>query len=181
MQQGGLTQTSCGQAPACVSQATYVLPYHFLIANLELEFCVTRSKQRRQPIPNRKYSVVLHSAFAFPSGLEPQASSLQNPWPPCDGRLIDTPRLEFRANPTKQSLSPNSNRYKMGILRPGRMRGSGVLTPAARQCACSGSSCESPCDSAPPRPSSRATLTLPEPHSNLPASCFVRGFAGEHS
>ena len=95
------------QAPVPTSAAI------FLIANPELEFRVSYSKQRTGAESNRKKIAVLRSSFSIFSGSGPQASSLPNPWPPCRGRLIVTPRLEFRAIRTKQTLSSISNRYKM--------------------------------------------------------------------
>ena len=66
--------------------------------------------------------------------------------------LIETPRLKSLATPRKQRLSADSNRDK-----------SGGLSSAFRGA------------------TSHATLTLRAPQSNLPASCFVRALAGEHS
>jgi hypothetical protein len=66
--------------------------------------------------------------------------------------LIETPRLESLATTTKQSPSAKSNRDKIGLL-----------------------------SSAPRGATSRVTLTLRASQSNLPASCFVRALAGEHS
>ena len=66
--------------------------------------------------------------------------------------LIETPRLGFLATPTKLWPNTDSNRDK-----------SGGLSSAFRGA------------------TFHATLTLRAPQSNLPASCFVRALAGEHS
>jgi hypothetical protein len=106
----------------------------FLIANPELEFPASCCKQRSEAFSNRKFSAALRSPqriltaalpgepgtvlivpFFSPS-LQPQALSLQNFWPPSAGRLIETPRLEFRVTPTKQTSEPLSNRYKNALF-----------------------------------------------------------------
>ena len=84
----------------------------FLIANPELEFRVSCSKQRSGAKSNRKKIAISCLPFSAFSGSEPQAASLQNLWPPYLERLIVTPRLEFRATLTKQTSSSISNRYK---------------------------------------------------------------------
>ena len=89
----------------------------FLIANPRLEFPLSYSKQRTGAKSNRERMTISCLSFSVFSGFEPQASSLQNPWPPCRGRLIVTPRLEFRATRTKQTSSSISNRYKMHFSR----------------------------------------------------------------
>jgi len=66
--------------------------------------------------------------------------------------LIETPRLGFLATPTKQWPNSDSNRDKNGGFWSA-FRGA----------------------------TSHATLTLRVPQSNLPASCFGRALAGEHS
>ena len=177
MQQGGRTQSSLWQTPASVFPASHVQPTHFLIANLELEFPVTRCKQMAEPVSNRKYFAVFDLP---PRSVGPNSPASRHPSLVTDF-LIDTPRLEFLATSTKQSPTSDSNRYKTRSLRPGRISRNAVLSFASRRCVRAGSFRESLCDSVPPWPTPRATLTLPEPHSNLPASCFVRGFAGEHS
>jgi hypothetical protein len=90
----------------------------FLIANPRLEFPLSHSKQRTGAKSNRERMAIPCFSFLAFSGFEPQAGSLHNPWPPCRGRLIVTPRLEFRATPTKQTSSLISNRYKMRFSRP---------------------------------------------------------------
>lgn len=94
------------QAPVPTSAAI------FLIANPELEFRVSCSKQRTAAKSNRKKIAISCLPFSAFSGSEPQAASLQNLWPPYLERLIVTPRLEFRATLTKQTSSSISNRYK---------------------------------------------------------------------
>ena len=144
-----------------------------LIANPELEFHVTPIRISDLKFSNRKFFAVFRVAFqsyaaplplstASPSSIQRLASSFQN--------LIETPRLEFLATPTKQSLTPNSNRDKRG-----------VLSSAFRRHLRVESSNKPLDDSVPLWPSCGATLTLREPQSNLAASCFVRAFADEHS
>jgi hypothetical protein len=89
-----------------------------LIANARLEFPATRRKQSTATKSNRERMAISCLSFSLFSGPEPQASSLHNPWPPCRGRLIVTPRLEFCATRTKQSSSSTSNRYKMHFSPP---------------------------------------------------------------
>ena len=107
----------------------------FLIANPELEFPASCCKQRSELFSNRKFSAVLRSPQRilsaalpgdrgtvlivpfFSSSLQPQALSLQNPWPPSGGRLIETPRLEFRVTPTKQTSESLSNRDKNPLFK----------------------------------------------------------------
>ena len=169
MKRARQTRRRLAQALARVFHKARVQPNHFLIANLELRFLVTRCKQTFQPVSNRKYFAIFGRAFSVCSSLEPPASSLQT--------LIVTPRLEFLATPTKQSLKPNSNRYKTRFLRHGSINqllaGSSLVTR------------HPPLISSVPlwpiRSPRRTALTLPHPHSNLAASCFVRAFAGEHS
>jgi len=190
MKRARQTRRRLAQALARVLHKARVQPNHFLIANLELRFLVTRCKQTFQPVSNRKYFAIFGRAFSVCSSLEPPASSLQNPWPPRPvrrgERLIVTPRLEFLATPTKQSLRPNSNRYKTRFLRsPWRTR---FLRHGCINQLLAGSSRVTrhpPLISSVPlwpiRSPRRTALTLPHPHSNLAASCFVRAFAGEHS
>jgi hypothetical protein len=145
-----------------------------LIANPELEFHVTPIRISELKFSNRKFFAVFRVAFqsyaaaplplstASPSSIQRLASSFQN--------LIETPRLEFRATPTKQSLTPNSNRDKRG-----------VLSSAFRRHLRVESSNKPLDDSVALWPTCGATLTLREPQSNVAASCFVRAFADEHS
>ncbi len=99
----------------------------FLIANLELELIVSDRKTSPLKIPNRKFLAIFHftvEAYAtqFPwsmvssSSIQRLVSSLQNPWPPSGGRLIETPRLEFPATTTKLSPLPIPNRDKTGTF-----------------------------------------------------------------
>jgi hypothetical protein len=157
------TQGSLGQEPSPVFHQTCVPPTHFLIANSELESPVSPIRINELKFPNRKFLAIFHVAFqtcalclpaststASPSSIRRPAPSFRNPWPPW--RLIETPRLEFLATPTKQYPSVDSNRDKNGVLSFA-FRGA----------------------------TSGATLTLQAPRSNLPASCFVRAPLGEHS
>ena len=80
----------------------------FLIANLELEIRPTHRKVSPLKIPNRKFLAIFRprkSGTTFPL---PFLSSFQN--------LIETPRLEIRANSTKQRYLPISNRDRTGLL-----------------------------------------------------------------
>ncbi len=99
----------------------------FLIANPELEFPASCCKQRSEVSSNRKFSAVLRSPQRildpplprdpgtvlivpfFSSSRQPQAASLQN--------LIETPRLEFRVTPTKQTSESLSNRDKNPLFK----------------------------------------------------------------
>jgi hypothetical protein len=104
----------------------------FLIANARLEIRVTHSKQRTEAESNRKRMAISCLSFSAFSGSEPQAASLHNPWPPCRGRLIVTPRLEFRATRTKQTSSSISNRYKMHFSRVPQSHPCFLVLPATR-------------------------------------------------
>ena len=108
----------------------------FLIANPELKFPASYCKQRSELFSNRKFLAVLRSPQRIPdptesrgpgtisivpffsSSRQPQAASLQNPWPPSGGRLIETPRLESPATPTKQTSESPSNRDKTHFSIP---------------------------------------------------------------
>jgi hypothetical protein len=184
----GRTQGSLGRSRASVPQQSCIPPTHVLIANPELELHVSPIRISELKFPNRKYFAIFHAAFhsgvlplhastASPSSIQRPAPSLQNPGPPW--RLIETPRLEFPATPTKQSRIPNSNRDKKRVLHPQR-RNWALCSGYCRHSRI-GSTYNSLCDSAPLWSSSHATLTLRASQSNLPASCFVRALAGEHS
>ena len=91
-----------------------------LIANLELEFRVSERKQTADPKSNRKYfAISCPEVRRDPNFLATRHSSLATgfPWPPCGGRLIETPRLEFRVTSRKQSTLRISNRDKMRVLQ----------------------------------------------------------------
>jgi hypothetical protein len=177
MKRTRLTRRRLSQTPSSVSHQNCFLTSRFLIANLELELPVSPIRISELKFPNRKYFAVFRGALqtsavpapapgASPSSIQRLYPSLQN--------LIETPRLKSLATPRKQRLSADSNRDKNGIFGPAFRRHSRLR-----------STCNSLCDSVPLRPSfcatSRTTLTLLEPQSNLPASCFVRALAGEHS
>ena len=166
-----------------VPEQSCIPPTHFLIANPELESHVSPIRISELKFPNRKYLAVLrvtfqtcatplHASTASPSSIQRPAPSLQNPWSPW--RLIETPRLEFLATPTKPRPMADSNRDKKRLSRSIFRRHS--RTASTRN---------SLRDSVPLWPSqsatSRATLTLRAPQSNLAASCFVRAPLGEHS
>ena len=122
MKRTRLTRRSLDQAPASVFRQICVPPKHFLIANPELEFHVTPIRISDLKFSNRKFFAVFRYALprelssrliasVFFSNLQTLTSNLH--------LLIETPRLEFLATPTKQSLTPNSkysNRDKKGVL-----------------------------------------------------------------
>jgi hypothetical protein len=153
------TQGSLRQARASVPEQSRIPRTHFLIANPELELHVSPIRISELKFLNRKFLAVFRVELEHFSA---------DPLP--GAFLIETPRLEFLATPTKQSPIADSNRDKMRVFR----RHSNI-----------GSTYNSLCDSVPLWPSSsatsRATLTLRAPQSNLPASCFVGAPAGEHS
>jgi hypothetical protein len=162
-ERAGRTRGSLGQGPSPASHQPCAAPTHFLIANLELEMNVNPIRINELKFPNRKYFAIFRIGLKRLSG---------NPLP--STFLIETPRLKSLATPRKQRLSADSNRDRNGLFGPAfrshsRMRGSRNFLR----------------DSAPLWPSqsatSRVTLTLRAPQSNLPASCFVRALAGEHS
>jgi hypothetical protein len=167
------TQGSLGQKPSPASHEFCVPPTHFLIANLELDLHVSPIRISELKFPNRKYFAIFRVALqtsavpapasaASPSSTQRLSPRLQN--------LIETPRLEFPATPTKQSPLADPNRDKNGLF-----------WLAFRPDSYPRSTNNSLCDSVPPWPALTTTLTLLEPQSNLPASCFVRALAGEHS
>ena len=167
----GRTRDSLGQGPSPASHQSCAPPTHFLIANLELELNVNPIRINELKFPNRKYFAI------FRVGLPQFKQSLATAF------LIETPRLEFLATPTKQSPISDSNRDKTRVLRPPwRNR---FLRSAFHRHSGIRDANNSLCDSVPLWPSSwatsHATLTLRAPQSNLPASCFVRALAGEHS
>src|SRR5262249_44677091 len=130
------------------------------------------------------------NCFAF-TGRSPRAMSrglATRHSPRVTAFLIVTPRIELTATLTKQSLSPNSNRYKSGSFYPPRKRlshprfvsGKAIFLFASLCRGCAGTR-EALRHSLLRRPSGGATLTLPHPPSNLLSSCSVRAFAGVHS
>ncbi len=172
----GRTQGSLGQARASVPEQSCIPPTHFLIANPELEFHVNPIRISELKFPNRKFSTIFHLPPhpvrpSLPITRHPSLAS-DLPWPPW--RLIETPRLEFLATPTKQKSTADSNRDRKGVFEPASCRHSRFRSAQ-----------NSLRDSVPLWPSqsaaSRATLTLQAPQSNLAASCFVRAPLGEHS
>ena len=166
------TQGSLRQAPAPVPEQSCAPANHFLIANLELELNVNPIRINELRFPNRKYFAI------FRVGLKRFSA---NPLPRTF--LIETPRLKSLATPRKQRLSADFNRDKTRVLRPPWRNG--FLRSAFHRHSGIRDANNSLCDSVPPGPSSwatsHATLTLRAPQSNLPASCFVRALAGEHS
>jgi len=175
MKRTRLTRRALSQAPSSVFQQTCLPPSRFLIANLELDLHVSPIRISQLKFPNRKYFAIFRvalqtnavsapapAAAASPSSTQRLSPSLQN--------LIETPRLEFPAKPTKQSPFADPNRDKNGLF-----------WLAFRPDSYLRSTNNSLCDSVPPWPALTTTLTLLEPQSNLPASCFVRALAGEYS
>jgi len=175
MKRTRLTRRALSQAPSSVFQQTCLPPSRFLIANLELDLHVSPIRISQLKFPNRKYFAIFRvalqtnavsapapAAAASPSSTQRLSPSLQN--------LIETPRLEFPAKPTKQSPLADPNRDKNGLF-----------WLAFRPDSYLRSTNNSLCDSVPPWPALTTTLTPLEPQSNLPASCFVRASLGEHS
>ena len=173
MKRTRLTRRALSQAPSPVFQQTCLPSSRFLIANLELDLHVSPIRISQLKFSNRKYFAIFRVALqtnavpaptsaASPSSTQRLSPSLQN--------LIETPRLEFPATPTKQSPPADPNRDKNGLF-----------WLAFRPDSYIRSTDNSLCDSVPLWPALTATLTLLEPQSNLPASCFVRALAGEHS
>ena len=103
-------------------------PAPFLIANPRLKSRLTPGDFSRLQISNRERMTIFHLAFSVPSSFEPPVSGLQKPWPPCGGRLIVTPELEFPATRTKQTPNQNSNRCKTRVSHPESLCG---LPPSA--------------------------------------------------
>jgi len=173
----GRTQGSLRQSRASVPQRSCIPPTCFLIANPELEFHVSPIRISELKFSNRKFFAIFRVALqtsAVPAPAAAAAHSSIQRLSPSLQNLIETPRLEFPATPTKQRPIADSNRDKNGVFGPAFRRHSRL-----------GSTCNSLCDSVPLWPSqsatSRATLTLRASQSNLPASCFVRAPLGEHS
>jgi len=93
----------------------------FLIANLELEFHVSRIRTSKLGFSNRKFLAI------FPLKLVTHGkpcATFFNPQPPVSSLqyLIVTPRLELLATRTKQTPNQSSNRYKSRFSRPGCTR-----------------------------------------------------------
>jgi len=169
----GRTRGSLGQGPSPASHQSCAPPTHFLIANLELELNVNPIRINELKFPNRKYFAIFRVALqtsAVPAPASAASHSSTQRLSPSLQKLIETPRLEFPATPTKQSPLADPNRDKNGLF-----------WLAFRPDSYFRSTDNSLCDSVPPWPALTTTLTLLEPQSNLPASCFVRALAGEHS
>src|SRR5580704_6236782 len=83
----------------------------FLIANLELEFHVSRIRISKLGFSNRKFLSIFAAKFCAHG--EPPAAFF-SPQPPTSNpqSLIVTPRLEFLATRSKQTPNQNPNRYK---------------------------------------------------------------------
>jgi hypothetical protein len=172
MKRTRLTRRALSQAPSSVFQQTCLPPSRFLIANLELDLHVSPIRISQLKFLNRKFFAIFRVALqtsavpapapaASPSSIQRLSPSLQ--------KLIETPRLEFPATPTKQSPLAHPNRDKNGLFWLAFHPDSYISTD------------NSPCDSVSLWPALTATLTMLEPQSNLPASCFVGALAGEHS
>jgi hypothetical protein len=173
MKRTRLTRRALSQALPSAFQQTCPPPSRFLIANLELDLHVSPIRISELKFPNRKYFAIFRVALQTSAGPAPASaaspSSTQRLSPRLQN-LIETPRLEFHATPTKQSLLADPNRDKNGLS-----------WLAFRPDSYFRSTDNSLCDSVPPWPAFTTTLTLLEPQSNLPASCLVRALAGEHS
>ncbi len=73
----------------------------FLIANPELEFPTTPTKQTIEPQSNRKKIAILHQGFR----LDPSGLPIPRYLPLITRFLIETPRLEFLVTPRKKTTS----------------------------------------------------------------------------
>ena len=161
-----LTRRSLGRATGSVRELCGARPTTFLIANLELEFQVSPIRINQLSFSNRKFFAISTHSSGQPAGSRPATHHL----PLATEFLIETPRLKSLATPTKQSSLANPNRDKTRLFSFAFRRHSYIRSAS-----------DSLCDSVPPWPVLAATLTLREPPSNLPASCFARALAGEHS
>src|ERR1700731_1841561 len=102
---GNLTNRSNAAAPkAILYRQTLSLTSHtkFLIANLELEFRVTRSKQRTEAKSNRKKIAILRADFS--------AVFTSSPFSNRNSRFTG-----FHSTCSKRTTKPNSNRNKNDI------------------------------------------------------------------
>ena len=106
--------SSVATPPNALIFLRYPSVFPFLITNLELEFRVSPIRITDLKFSNRKFFAISCVAFQPSStssfSVQRRASSLQN--------LIETPRLELRATPTKQSSLPISNRDKNALFAP---------------------------------------------------------------
>jgi hypothetical protein len=173
MKRSRLTRRGLSQAPSSVFQQTCLPSGRFLIANLELDLHGSPIRISELKFPNRKYFAIFRVAFQTSAVPAPASAALHSSTErlsPSLQKLIETPRLEFPAKRTKQSPLADPNRDKNGLFWLAFHHDSDIQ-----------STDNSLCNSVPPWPALTTTLTLLEPQSNLPASCFVRALAGEHS
>jgi hypothetical protein len=120
----------------------------FLIANLELKFRVSPIRINDLKFPNRKFSAIScpeeRRVYREARRFQPAPPS-SCPWllathpPSLTAFLIETPRLEFSATPTKKSSLPISNRDKNALFAPqkpaigGIPRSTLVVSPSLTQ------------------------------------------------
>jgi hypothetical protein len=100
--------------------------FTFLIANLELEFLVSPIRITDLKFSNRKFFAIScpKEPRVYPGalGFQPAPPSSRpcllatHPSSLATAFLIETPRLEFHATPTKQSPLPISNRDKNALF-----------------------------------------------------------------
>jgi hypothetical protein len=115
----GRTRGSLGQGPSPASHQSCAPPTHFLIANLELELNVNPIRINELRFPNRKYFAIFRVALqtsAVPATASAASHSSTQRLSPSPQKLIETPRLEFPATPTKQSPLADPNRDKNGLF-----------------------------------------------------------------
>ena len=82
----------------------------FLIANARLKVHPTHSKLCPLKFPNRERMAIHRRGFSLLPSFEPQPTSLQNPWPPYDGRLIANLELNLRLTGRRTNDIQFSNR-----------------------------------------------------------------------
>jgi len=93
--------------------------YQILIANPRLRFHASPIRITKLQFSNRERIAIFRvpwrmavscSVLSGFSGFELQASRLQNPWPPCGGRLIYGSAIRIRRNILKEITIKNPNR-----------------------------------------------------------------------
>jgi hypothetical protein len=82
----------------------------FLIVNTRLEFRSSHRKLSPLKFPSREPIAIRRRAFSRLTSFEPQPPSLQNPWPPYDGRLIANLELKLHLTGRRTNHIQFSNR-----------------------------------------------------------------------
>jgi hypothetical protein len=165
----GIVERRTGQLPRWLRCASRPCKGRaFLIANARLEINATARKQKAVENSNRERIAV--SSFHF----HPLMTARLTKCSTAEGSLIATvANSRIESTHCKQTRKQNSNSNKIAFWSISQSRQNS--NPALQSlnvfsqtlCLCGATPCE--------------TLTLPEPQSNLAASCFVRALAGEHS